>query len=89
MKDHVYLKGTITNNATTGNSIVGTASLEPYWLVNSTTNSMYAGVFGPNGEEISGVFGLEAADPSPIGGNYPINDDRRGYISMSGVFNGQ
>jgi C-lobe and N-lobe beta barrels of Tf-binding protein B len=89
MYSKVYLKGTITNNATTGNSIAGSAALDPRWLTNTSSNAMYAGVFGPNAEEISGVFGLDATAPAPLGGYFPITDDRRGYITMSGVFNGQ
>ncbi len=91
MSSNIVLKGTITNNITTGNSITGTAEMDTGdgWLTNSTTNPMYAGVFGANADEITGAFALEATAPAPLGGNLPINDDRRGYIEMSGVFNGQ
>jgi hypothetical protein len=91
MNDNVQLKGTITNSSATGNKIVGTAALDPTtgWLTNSTTNAMYAGVFGPAADEITGTFGLEGSIPGPIGGYYPINSDGRGFITMSGVFNGQ
>jgi hypothetical protein len=91
MDSQVMLNGTIATNATTGNSVTGTAVLDPSrgWLTNQTLNPMYAGFFGPSANEVSGVFNFEAAIPGPIGGTLPINDDRRGYIQMSGVFNGQ
>ena len=91
MSDKVNLRGTISSSATTGNSIVGTASMDATrgWITNSTTNAMYAGVFGANAEEITGAFAVDATTPFPRGGYIPINDDRRGYITMSGVFNGQ
>ena len=89
MDDNVILKGSITSTAT-GNSIKGTAVMDPNdgWLSNTDSNAMYAGAFGANAEEITGAFAVEATDPSPMGGYFPINDDRRGYITMSGVFNG-
>jgi hypothetical protein len=75
----------------TGNTIVGTATMDPSygWLTDETNNAMYASVYGPNAEEITGAFGVDADQPQPLGGKYPITDDRRGYITMSGVFNGQ
>jgi hypothetical protein len=30
-----------------------------------------------------------ATAPQPTGGNPPINDDRRGYLQISGAFHGQ
>jgi hypothetical protein len=91
MDNRVILKGTITKSTTAGNSIAGTAVMDPSqgWLTNTDSNAMYAGIFGPNADEITGAFGLDATDPSPLGGYFPINDDRRGFITMSGVFNGQ
>jgi hypothetical protein len=50
---------------------------------------MYAGFFGPTANEVTGVFNLEATFVAPTGGNIPINNDTRGFIEMSGVFNGQ
>jgi hypothetical protein len=90
MHSDVNLKGTITKSTTTGNSVVGTAEMDKTkgWLTSGTLNPMYAAFFGPNAEEVSGVFNVEAVVPYPIGG-FPINDDRRGLIQMSGVFNGQ
>jgi hypothetical protein len=91
MDNDIALKGTITNGtATTGNSIAGTSSFDsnPGWLTNTTTNSMYASTYGANADEITGAFGFDATLVSPIGGDIPINGDRRAYITMSGVFNG-
>jgi C-lobe and N-lobe beta barrels of Tf-binding protein B len=91
MDSQVVLNGTIATNATTGNSVNGNAVLDPSkgWITNQTLNPMYAGFFGPTANEVSGVFNFESVIPGPIGGVLPINDDRRAYIQMSGVFNGQ
>lgn len=91
MSSNVILKGTITKSTATGNSITGTAALDPAkgWVSNTTLNPMYAAFFGPTANEVTGVFNVEAVAPDPIGGTKPINDDRRGYIEMSGVFNGK
>jgi C-lobe and N-lobe beta barrels of Tf-binding protein B len=91
MSNNVILHGTITTNATTGNNVVGTAVLDPAKgsITNSTLNPMYAGFFGPTANEVTGVFNLEATFVAPTGGNIPINNDTRGFIEMSGVFNGQ
>jgi hypothetical protein len=85
MNDNVVLKGSIT-----GNTIAGTAELDPNqgWL--SGVNPMYAGFFGAGGPtEVTGVYNFVAVTPYPIGGEPPINDDRRGYVQQSGVFNAQ
>lgn len=98
MSSDVVLKGTFvdpTSTVTTPknlNAITGTAVYDTAdgWVTNNTTNPMYAGFFGdPAIDSVTGVFAFEATLPVPVGGLYPINDDRRGYISMSGVFNGQ
>lgn len=85
MNDNVVLQGTIT-----GNTVSGKASLDPAvgWL--NGTNPMYAGFFGPTGagHEVTGVYNFLAVGPSPMGGEPPINDDRRGFVQQSGVFNG-
>jgi hypothetical protein len=85
MNDNVVLQGTIT-----GNTVSGKASLDPAqgWL--NGTNPMYAGFFGaPGADEVTGVYNFLAVSPAPIGGEPPINDDRRGFVQQSGVFNGQ
>jgi transferrin binding protein len=85
MNDDVVIQGTIT-----GNTVSGKASLDPAagWL--NGTNPMYAGFFGPTGagHEVTGVYNFLAVRPSPVGGEPPINDDRRGFVQQSGVFNG-
>jgi hypothetical protein len=91
MDSKIILNGTIATNATTGNAVTGTASEDPNdgWVTNGTLNPMYAGFFGPTANEVTGIFNVEAVSPQPTGGIIPINDDRRGFIEMSGVFNGQ
>jgi C-lobe and N-lobe beta barrels of Tf-binding protein B len=91
----IQLNGTIKTNATTtGNTkpnvVSGTAkyAANSGWL-NTTSNSFFnAGFFGDNAEDITGTFSIDAQIPDPIGGIRPINDDRRGFISMQGIFNG-
>lgn len=85
MDSSVVLSGTIT-----GNTVSGNAKLDPSdgWL--NGTNPMYAGFFGaPGADEVTGVYNFLAVSPEPIGGEPPINDDRRGFVQQSGVFNGQ
>ena len=92
MKTNVVLKGalsTSTTNKTKPNQIAGTASEDPAdgWIT-SANNPMFAGIFGPTAKEITGVFALDAALPGPNDGRQPINNDRIGFIQMSGIFNG-
>ncbi len=90
----IQLNGSIKTNATTAgnikpNTITGTAgySANSGWL-NTTSNSFFsAGFFGDNAEDITGTFSMDAQIPDPIGGLRPINDDRRGFINMQGIFN--
>ena len=84
MNDNVVLAGTIT-----GNTVTGTASLDPAagWV--SGTNPMYAGFFGAGATEVTGVYNFLAVGPDPIGGEPPICCDRRGYVQQSGIFNAQ
>ena len=96
MNDNVILKGTFTHTdavgttpAANGNTISGNAKLDQAngWVNNQTVNPFYAAFFGPNANQVTGVFNLEAVMPDPIGGDIPINDDRRGFIQQSGIFN--
>ena len=96
MDDNITLSGTFshtaavgTTPAANGNSITGSATLDQAdgWVTNQTVNPFYAAFFGPNADQVTGVFNLEAVSPDPIGGDIPINDDRRGFIQQSGVFN--
>lgn len=83
------LKPSVTTTTTTRSSNVsGTATLD--WTkgwVNSV-NPMYAGVFGDNAEQVTGVFNLEATSVSPIGGDFAITNDKRAYVQQSGMFHG-
>ena len=49
---------------------------------------MYGGFFGAGASEVAGAFALDTAFPAPVGGNFAVNDDLRGYLSMSGMFHG-
>lgn len=84
MNDNVLLNGVIT-----GNTVSGAARLDPALGWVNGTNPMYAGFFGPTGpsQEVTGVYNFLAVNPDPIGGEPPINDDGRGYVQQSGVFN--
>ena len=95
MATEIFLYGTIQSDK---NTIRGTATLNQSnffnnkylgFITDETTNVMNAGIFGPTANEISGVFNVNGTSPAPKGGLLPINDDRRGFIEMSGVFNGQ
>ena len=84
MNDNVTLNGIIT-----GNAVSGAARFDPAqgWINGS--NPMYAGFFGAAGpaQEVTGVYNFLAMSPDPIGGIMPINDDARGFVQQSGVFN--
>ena len=90
----IKLGGKITTNTTAGahpNQINGTANMDNTtygWITTAGTNPMYGGFFGAGASEVAGVFALDTAIPAPIGGNYAVNDDRRGFLSMSGMFHG-
>ena len=91
MNDQVLISGTITTSATTGNAITGTATIDETqgWVTNETVNPFYGAFYGAGAAEVTGVFNLEAVMPSPIGGDNTINDDRRGFLQMSGAVNAQ
>ncbi len=93
MGEDIHLAGTISKSTAAGahpNAVVGTAHYDPNnnWINSSTGDQMYAGFFGDKGEEITGVFSLDATSPVPIGGQTAIENDRRGYVSMVGGFHG-
>lgn len=69
----------------TGNTYSGKATLGGDFV--SGDNPMYGAFFGAGAKETTGVFSVLGVSPQPIGGEYPINDDRRGYLSLQGVFN--
>ena len=84
MNDNVMLNGVIT-----GNTVSGAARLDPALGWVNGTNPMYAGFFGPAGptQEVTGIYNFLAVLPDPIGSEPPINDDARGFVQQSGVFN--
>ena len=77
------------------NQVSGTAVMDPNygWLTSTGSNPMYAGFFGVvtggKPKEVTGNFAFKAVTTNPNGGNAGINNDRRGTIEMSGIFNGQ
>jgi hypothetical protein len=77
----VGLAGTIT-----GNTYAGTATLDGTFV--SGDNPMYGGFFGAGASETTGIFNVYGVDPDPIGGSAGINDDRRGFLTINGAFNG-
>ncbi|MBG1233013.1 hypothetical protein [Aestuariivirga litoralis] len=93
MDSTVKLAGTITTSTTDTlkpNQITGTATLDSTdgWITSDTTNPMYGGFFGAGAKEVTGAFAVDATYPEPSDGKKAINDDRRGYLSMSGIFHG-
>ena len=94
MNADIKLAGTITTDATNAakpNQIIGTASIDPLagWTTTNGTNPMYGGFFGATAQEVTGAFAVDGILPLPNGGHSPINNDMRGYLQMSGIFNGQ
>ncbi len=90
----INLAGTISTNTSTAagthsNTIAGTALYDPTsnWINTSTNSFFQAGFFGQNANNITGVFSMDAETLDPIGGTTAINDDRRGFVSMTGIFN--
>lgn len=90
----IQLSGTISTNPSTaagthGNTVSGVAQYDPTsnWVNTSTNSFLKAGFFGNNADDITGVFSMDAQTLNPIGGTAAINDDRRGYVSMTGIFN--
>ena len=72
--------------AITGNTYAGTATLDGTFV--SGDNPMYGGFFGAGAPETTGIFNVYGVDPDPIGGSAGINDDRRGFLTINGAFNG-
>ena len=94
MDQQIQLAGTITTNTSTtsgthANVIKGTAQYDPNsnWINTSSNSFFEAGFFGNNADNITGVFAMDAQTLAPIGGSTAINDDRRGFVSMTGIFN--
>ncbi len=74
------------DGAITGNTYAGTATLDGTFV--SGDNPMYGGFFGAGASETTGIFNVYGVDPDPIGGSAGINDDRRGFLTINGAFNG-
>ena len=94
MNADIKLAGTITKDPTNiakPNQIVGTTSIDPLagWTTTAGSNPLYGGFFGATAQEVTGAFAVSGILPLPNGGNKPINNDLRGYLEMSGIFNGQ
>ena len=94
MNANIKLDGSITADATNAakpNQIIGTASIDPLagWTTTNGTNPMYGGFFGITAQEVTGAFAVDGILPLPNGGHSPINNDMRGYLQMSGIFNGK
>jgi hypothetical protein len=71
----------------TGNNYTGTASMAGSQVLN-TQNPVYGSFFGPTLNETTGVFSVQGQLPYPLGGEYTGIDDRAGFVTHSGVFNG-
>jgi C-lobe and N-lobe beta barrels of Tf-binding protein B len=85
--DYDIYNSTVTLNGTiTGNTYAGTANLNSEFV--SGDNPMYGGFFGATGKETTGIFNVYGTNPDPIGGSAGINDDRRGFLTINGAFNG-
>jgi hypothetical protein len=89
--DEIVLKGTITKDATKGNTVTGSAYVDEQegWISNTSKNPFAGAFFGPTANEFTGIFNVESTQPDPYGGVFPINNDRRGSVQHSGVTNGQ
>jgi hypothetical protein len=100
MSTDVVINGkisTTTKDPLRPNAVTGTAMMDPNkwqttpesaWIKNGSADPMYAGFFGANGNQITGIYSFDATTPSPKGGITSINQDGRAYISESGVFYG-
>jgi hypothetical protein len=74
--------GTITDNTYSGN-VQG-----PAGQVVNGNNAVHGGFFGPNAEETAGVIAIETTAPDPSDGLSNNESNRRGYITLRGVFQG-
>ncbi len=74
--------GTITNNTFAG------AARGPANQVVTGNNAVNGGFFGPNAEEVAGVINVETTSPNPSEGITTNAGNRRGFINLRGVFQG-
>jgi C-lobe and N-lobe beta barrels of Tf-binding protein B len=84
----IKIDATLHNNGTAGspnNQFTGTANLGGDYL--STDNPAYGGLYGTNGDELTGAFNVFGVLPQPMGGSTGIIDGREGHVKINGVFN--
>jgi hypothetical protein len=88
MTGQILVNGVLTKSAT-GNSIAGSGNMSTTggWLSDGTTGLFFGGIYGPDADEVTGVFSASGTLPAPIGGEYPLNNPRRGRLTHSGTFN--
>ncbi len=77
----IQLSGSISGSNYSGKARLGGGFV-------SGDNPMFGAFFGNGAHETTGVFAVRGVSPGPIGGEYPINDDRRGFLNHSGIFHG-
>jgi hypothetical protein len=90
MNDQINVTGVLTTPTTGGNLISGAVNYDTATtplFTSDSSNPFYASVFGSQatGMEVTGAFALKSISPQPFGDDNAINDDRRGYVSHSGV----
>jgi hypothetical protein len=79
--EDVFINTTINGNTFAGTASYGTTAVQG-------DNVAHGAFFGPTANDATGAFNVHATYVAPMGGDIPINDDRRGYMDISGVFNG-
>lgn len=82
----VGLAGTITGNTYTGTATLNTAVPGEGFV--SGDNPMHGAFFGAGASETTGIFNVYGVGPDPMGGSAGITDDRRGFLTINGAFNG-
>ena len=79
---HDYtFNGTMTGSTYTGNT------RGPNSVVTGN-NALNGAFYGPNAEETAGVVFSETTNPGPQDGRSPYEENRRGFITLRGVFQG-
>jgi hypothetical protein len=81
VNEDVLIDTVITDNNFAGTATYGTTAVQG-------DNVAHGSFFGPTANEVTGAFNVHATYVGPMGGDIPINDDRRAYMDISGVFNG-
>lgn len=78
----------VNDGTTTGvkNQIIGNASVNGGFQTND--NSVLGGLFGTNGQELTGVFHVSSTLPQPKGGSTGATDGSEGVLIINGGFNG-